>query len=50
MCVLDGLAQFVLIPHVYRQEVYCGQITESPYHEDFNFYLNNTEGFFGGVN
>lgn len=50
MCVVDGLAQFVLIPHVYRQEVYNGQISESPYHEDFSHYLNNSEGLFGALN
>lgn len=50
MCLVDGSAQFVLIPHVYRQEVYNGAITESPYHEDFSHYMNNSAGIFGGLN
>jgi hypothetical protein len=49
MCILDGVGHFILIPHVYRQEVYNGLIYESPYHEDFSYYLNNTESVFGGI-
>lgn len=34
MCVVDGNMKFILIPHVYRQEVYAGNgVDLSPYYD-----------------
>lgn len=50
MCLIDGNANFVLVPHVNRQEAYTGQVSkESPYYEGatgqepaFEDYINTS--------
>jgi hypothetical protein len=44
MCLIDGTIDFVLVPHVYRQEVYNGKIVNSPYHEKWDHYINKSHG------
>lgn len=34
MCAIDGMVKMLLVPHVFRQEVYAGkQVDKSPYYD-----------------